>query len=150
MALAAVPQVTLTTNGCWTTVTVVVAVAVLPFASLTSKDSWKVPLTGSETVKVNGLPAVICPVGTDGPQVTATVKGCWITVTVVVAIALLPLASWTVNDSVKVPFTGSVTVKVPVPWYGEVPPVADTLHWNGLPAVIAADEEPQWTVTTNG
>ncbi len=159
------PHVTLTTKGCWTTVTVVVATAVFPLASLTSKDSWNVPLTGSVTVKVpvpwygpvppvaltvqvNGLPAVIA--AEEEPQVTLTTNGCWTTVTWVEAIALLPFASWTVNDSVKVPFTGSVTLIEPVPWYGAVPPVADTVHVNGLPAVIAADAEPHVTLTTKG
>src|SRR2546428_9705446 len=165
MAGADEPQVTVTVNGCWITVTVVVAIALFPFASLTVKDSWNVPLTGSVTVKVpvpwygpvppvaltvqlNGLPAVIA--AEEEPQVTLTTNGCWTTVTWVEATALLPLASLTLNDSVNVPFTGSVTVKVRVPWYGEVPPVAETVQSNGLPAVMAAVENPQVTLTTKG
>src|SRR5712692_461860 len=84
------------------------------------------------------------------PQETLTTNGCWTTVTWVEASADLWLASLTVNDSVKVPLTGSVTLKVPVPVKGSVPPVAETVHENGLPAVIAAVEEPQVTLTTNG
>src|SRR5262245_26183760 len=107
-----------------------------------------VPLYGAvppvaETVHVNGLPAV-CPV----PQVTVAMKGCWTTVTCVEATALLPLWSVTVNDSVKLPLTGWVTVKFPAPWYGAVPPVAVTLQMNGLPAVMV--EPPHVTLATNG
>src|SRR5207247_2012972 len=136
-----------------------------PLESVTVNDSVNVPLTGCvmvkepvpwygpvppvpDTVHVNGLPAVIeLPTV---PHMTLTTKGCWTTVTVVVATAVFPLASLTSKDSWNDPLTGSVTVNVPVPRYGPVPPVADTLHVNGLPAVIAADEEPQETVTTNG
>jgi len=51
--------------------------------------------------------------------------------------------------SVKVPLTGWVTVNVPVPLYGPVPPVALTVQLNGLPDVGAA-VEPHDTVTING
>ena len=61
--------------------------------------------------------------------------------------AVTPLASVTLNDSVKVPLTSSVTLKVPVPEYGDVPPVADTVQLNGLPAVAP---ESHVNATTNG
>ena len=61
--------------------------------------------------------------------------------------ALTPLASVTLKLSANVPLTGSFTVKVPVPEYGEVPPVAETVQLNGLPAVAP---ESQVTVTTSG
>ena len=64
--------------------------------------------------------------------------------------AVTPLASVTLNDSVKAPLTCSVSVNVPVPEYGPVPPVAETIQLNGLPAVMAALAEPQVTVTTSG
>jgi len=41
----------------------------------------------------------------------------------------------TLKVSVLVPFTGSVLLTVPVPVYGAVPPLADTVQLNGLPAV---------------
>src|SRR5260370_34418543 len=50
------------------------------------------------------------------------------------------------NDSVNDPLTGCVTLNVPMPWYGPVPPVAETTQSNGLPAVIAADDDPQLTL----
>src|SRR5262245_44311620 len=87
--------------------------------------------------------------GAGEPHVTVTTNGCWTTSTCVDATALLPLWSVTVNDSVNVPLTGSVTVKVPVPWYGCVPPVAETVQENGLPAVICA-ADPHVTLTMNG
>ncbi len=52
------------------------------------------------------------------------------------------------NDSVFVPFVGSVRLMVPVPVYGVVPPVADTVQLNALPAVIPL--VGQETVTTSG
>jgi len=101
--------------------------AVMWFASVTLKLSVKVPLTGwvtenvsvpvygpvppvAETVQLNGLPAV-CPI----PQLTVTTSGCGVTVTLVEPDALAPLASVTVNCSSKVPFTGCVMEKLPVP-----------------------------------
>src|SRR5712692_3798980 len=103
----------------------------------------------AETVQLNGLPAVIAAEAE--PQTTLTTNGCCTTVTSVEATALLPLASVTMNDSVNDPLTGCVTLNVPVPWYGPVPPVAETVHENGLPAVIAPPEAlPQLTLTTNG
>src|SRR5262249_48391046 len=42
---------------------------------------------------------------------------------------------------------GSVTLNDPVPLYGVVPPVAETVQLNGLPAVWP---EPQLTVTMSG
>src|SRR6266851_5213648 len=105
--------------------------ALFPFASVTVKRSVNEPLAGWVTMNVpvppygpvppvadivheNGLPAVIgVPVE---PQVTLTTNGCWTTVTCVDATAVLPLASPTLNDSVNVPLTGCVTLKVPVPW----------------------------------
>ena|SRR2546425_6105881 len=62
--------------------------------------------------------------------------------------ALAPLVSVTVNFSSNVPFTGSVLVSIPSPRYGDVPPVADILQSNGLPAVTP--ELGQTTVTTSG
>ncbi len=49
--------------------------------------------------------------------------------------ALTEFESVTVNDSVFVPFVGSVLLIVPVPVYGVLPPVAETVQLNGLPAV---------------
>jgi len=135
------------------------------FASVTVKDSVNVPLTGCVTLKVpvptygpvppvaettqsNGFPAVIA--AEEEPQTTLTTNGCCTTVTSVEATELLPLESVTVNNSLKSPLTGWVTVKSPVPVYGCVPPVAETVQVNGLPAVIAAVEEPHVTLTTNG
>jgi len=56
-------------------------------------------------------------------------------VTLAVPMALTELESVTVKDSVKVPLTASVLLTVPVPVYGEVPPVADTVQSKGLPEV---------------
>ena len=92
------------------------------------KDSVFVPLVGSVllsvpvpvygavppdavTVQLNGLPVVSPDVG----QVTVTTSGWAVMVTVVDPLAEIPLESFTVNLSVKVPLTGWVTVKVPVP-----------------------------------
>ena len=49
--------------------------------------------------------------------------------------AVAEFASVTVNDSVLLPLVGSVLLIVPVPVYGEVPPEAETVQLNGLPAV---------------
>ncbi len=65
----------------------------------------------AETVQLNDFPAV----RPDPGQVTVTTSGWAVTVTLVEPEALAPLASVTVNDSVNVPFTGCVTVNVPVP-----------------------------------
>jgi len=51
-------------------------------------------------------------------QVTVTIKGCGATLTTVEPEAVTPLASVTLNDSVKLPLTDWVTVNVPVPEYG--------------------------------
>jgi hypothetical protein len=69
-------------------------------------------------------------------------------VTLVDPDAVTPLASVTTNFSVNEPFTGCVTENDPVPEYGDVPPVADTVQLNGLPAVTPDDG--QVTVTTSG
>ncbi len=63
-------------------------------------------------------------------------SGCGPTTTVVEAVAEAPLASLTVNDSGNVPLVGCVTVNVPVPVYGLVPPLAETVQVNALPAVM--------------
>jgi hypothetical protein len=97
----------------------------------------------ADTVQLNGLPAVNPEVG----HVTVTTIGCGATVTLAETDMVTPLASVTENFSVKVPLTGSVTVKLPVPVYGAVPPVADTVQLNGLPAVAP---ELHATVTTKG
>ena len=62
--------------------------------------------------------------------------------------AVAEFASVTVNDSVFVPLVGSVLLRVPVPVYGEVPPEADTVQLNGLPAVTPLVGHE--TVTTSG
>src|SRR3989442_8068668 len=61
----------------------------------------------------------------------------------------MPLASTTLKDSVKTPLTCSTRVIIPVPTYGAVPPDADTMQANGLPAVIVGDES-QIAVATIG
>ncbi len=121
-------HVTLTISGCADTVTVAVPEAVAPFASCTLNLSVKLPLTGwvtlkvpvpeygpvppvAETVQLKGLPAVT----PDAGHVTVTTSGWAVMVTVVDPLAEIPLESFTVNLSVKVPLTGWVTVKVPVP-----------------------------------
>ena len=58
------------------------------------------------------------------------------------------LLSVTLNVSVNVPFTASVFEMLPVPVYGAVPPVAETVQVNGLPAVIPVDGHV--AVTTRG
>ena len=70
------------------------------------------------------------------------------TVTVAEPEAITPLPSVTLNVSVKLPFTDSVLDIVPVPVYGAVPPVAETVQVNGLPAVIPVDGHV--AVTTRG
>src|SRR6266851_1241331 len=62
--------------------------------------------------------------------------------------ALAALLSVTVKDSVFVPFVASVLESVPVPVYGDVPPVADTVQLKALPAVTP--DVGQDTVTTSG
>ena len=79
---------------------------------------------------------------------TVTTKGCAVTSTVVEADAVAPFASVTVKDSVAVPLTCSVRLTNPVPEYGLVPPVADTVQLNGFPAVMPLTG--QVTVTTSG
>src|SRR6266571_9546174 len=68
-------------------------------------------------------------------------------VTVAEPITETLLTSVTWKDSVKVPLTASVTVNGPMPVYGAVPPVAETMQENGLPEVGA---DWQLTATTNG
>src|SRR6266571_2590405 len=58
-----------------------------------------------------------------------------------------PGESITVNDSVLEPLVGSVTLNVPVPVYGAVPPEADTVQLNGFPAVWPV---PQSTLAAKG
>ena len=79
---------------------------------------------------MNATPAVAF-VGQD----TVTASGCAKMVTLADPEALAVLASVTVNDSVFVPFEASVLMNVPVPLYGVLPPVADTVQINGLPIV---------------
>ncbi len=69
-------------------------------------------------------------------QETVMTSGCGATVTSAVATALMPLASMMVNVSTLEPLTGSVRLILPVPVYGPVPPVAETVHVKALPAVI--------------
>ena len=78
---------------------------------------------------------------------TVTITGCGATWTVAELLAVTPLESVTLKDSVNVPLIDSVREKVPVPWYGCVPPVAETVQLNGLPAVTL---ESHVTVTTSG
>ena len=93
---------------------------------------------------MNGLPAVMPEVGHEA----VTTSGCAATLTLADPEALAALASVTVKDSVLVPLVASVLLKVPVPVYGVVPPVAVTVQLNGLPAVTP--EVGQETVTTSG
>ena len=95
-------------------------------------------------MQLNGLPAVTPEVG----HVTVTTSGCAATLTVAEPEALTALASVTVKVSVLEPFAGSVRLKVPVPEYGVVPPVALTVQSKGLPAVTP--DVGQVTVTTSG
>ena len=97
----------------------------------------------AETLQVKGLPMVW-----PEPQSTVTTNGWAATLTVAEAEALAVLASITVKVSIFVPFTGSVLLTEPVPEYGPVPPVAETVQLNGLPAVMP--EEGQLTVTIKG
>ena len=131
-------------------------------ASVTLNVSVNIPLTGSmivkllalspyglvppvaETAQSNGLPAVNPEVG----HVTVTTSGWGAIVTLAEPEAVIPLASVTLNVSVNVPLTGCVTLKVPVPEYGVVPPVAETVQLKGLPAV--RPDVGQVTVTTSG
>jgi hypothetical protein len=98
----------------------------------------------ADTVQLNAFPTVTPAVG----HVTVTASGCGATLTVVDAEALTLLASVTANVSVLVPLVASVREIVPVPVYGVVPPVAETVQLNALPAVIP--EVGQDTVTTKG
>src|SRR5437867_4808156 len=77
-----------------------------------------------------------------------TISGCGAMSTVTLTVMLAALASVTVKDSVAAPLRASVLLIAPVPAYGCVPPVADTLHVNGLPAVTPLDG--QVAVTTKG
>ena len=95
------------------------------------------------TVQLNATPAVAL-VG----QETVTTSGWPATLTLVDPEALAAFASVTVKDSVLVPLVGSVLLSVPVPVYGAVPPDAETVQLNGLPAVTP--EVGQDTVTTSG
>ena len=123
-----VGHVAVTTRGCAATLTLADPDALIPFASITVKDSVLVPLTASVllnvpvpvygavppvavTVQLNGLPAVTPLVGHE----TVTVTGWAATVTLAEAEALAAFASVTVKDSVFVPLVGSVRLIVPVP-----------------------------------
>jgi hypothetical protein len=97
----------------------------------------------ADTEQEKGLPAVRPEVG----HVTVTTIGWGATVTVADPDAVMVLESVTLNPSLKVPLTGCVTLNVPVPVYGVVPPVAETVQLNGLPAAAA---ESHVTVTTSG
>ncbi len=135
--------------------------ALAALLSVTVNDSVLVPLVGSvllmvpvpmygvdppvaDTVQLKGLPAVTPLVG----HVTVTTSGWPATLTLADPEALTVFASVTVNDSVLVPFVGSVLEIVPVPVYGAVPPVAVTVQLNGLPAVTPLVGHV--TVTTSG
>jgi len=90
-----------------------------------------------------------CPTsGAVGVNVKLAVIGWPPTLTVAEPDALTVFASVTVNDSVFVPLVGSVLLRVPVPVYGAVPPVADTVQLNGLPVVTPLVGHD--TVTTRG
>ena len=97
---------------------------------------------------MKGLPAVTEL--EDEPHVTVTMIGCGATVTLAEPEAVTPFESVTLKLSVKVPFAGCVTENDPVPEYGAVPPVAETVQVKGLPVVIAELADPQVTVTTRG
>jgi len=84
----------------------------------------------------------------DVGHVTVTTKGWAATLTVAEFEALTVFESVTVKLSVFVPLVGSVREIVPVPVYGAVPPVADTVQLNSLPAVTPV--VGQETVTTRG
>ena len=96
------------------------------------------------TVQLNGLPAVMPDVG----HVTVTTSGCAETVTDAEPVAEWPFESVTLKLTVYVPLAGLVMLKVPVPVYGDVPPVALTVQLKGLPAV--RPEDGHVTVTTRG
>ena len=112
-------------------------------------DRGPVPVYGevppvAETVQVNGLPAVRPVFG----QSTVTTSGWAAMVTESLPDAVTALASVTLKLWVNVPLVGWVADRVPVPVYGAVPPVADTVQLNGLPAVSPVFG--QSTVTTRG
>src|SRR6266581_4919723 len=130
--------------------------------SVTENDSVLLPFAGSVTLKLpvptygvvpptaetlqkNGTPATAV-----AGQVTDTTNGCGETVIVSDADAVMVFESVTSNDSMNVPLTASVTANVPVPEYGPVPPVAETMQLKGSPAVRGTPSDPQETVTTNG
>jgi len=123
-----VGQETVTTSGWAATLTLADPEALAEFASVTVNDSVFDPFVGSVllmapvpvygavppvavTVQLKGLPAVSPDVG----HVTVTTSGWAATLTVVDAEALTVFASVMVNDSVLVPFVGSVLLIVPVP-----------------------------------
>ena len=95
-------------------------------------------------MQLNGSPAVNPLVG----QLTVTATGWPATLTLADPVFEAALASVTVNDSVLVPFVGSVLLKDPVPMYGVEPPVAVTVQLNGLPAVTP--DVGHDTVTASG
>ena len=86
--------------------------------------------------------------GLVGTNENVATIGCPPTDTVAELEALTVLASVTVNDSTLFPFVVSVRLKVPVPVYGALPPVADTVQLNGLPVVTPLVGHD--TVTTRG
>ena len=124
-------------------VTVMLVVAVHPFASVTVyvyvpavTVKSPVPVYGpvppvADTVTVDEPP--LHEIGVDDELATNTAGS----VTVMLVVAVHPLASVTVY--VYVP---AVTVKSPVPVYGPVPPVADTVTVDDPPLhKIAVDDE---------
>ena len=58
-----------------------------------------------------------------------------------------PFPSVTVKVSVFIPLVGSVLLNVPVPVYGVVPPLAETVQLNAAPVVTVVGHD---TVTTSG
>jgi len=93
-------------------------------------------------VQLNGLPAVA-----PEAQLTVTNSGCPLTMTLVEPDSVTLFASVTLKVSGNVPLVGCVTLKVPVPVYGPVPPVAETVQVNALPAVAVVEHD---TVTMTG
>ena len=90
----------------------------------------------ASTVQLNGLPAVIPLLW----QVTVTINGVTWRETTADPEAVTALASETLNDSVLDPFTDSTRLKLPVPLYGTVPPVAETSHENATPTLAVVGQ----------
>jgi len=155
-----VGQVTVTTRGEPLTATVADPEALTAFESVTVKLSVFSPFELSVLLKVpvpvyGAVPPVAVTVQLKGTpteafagQDTVTTSGCAPTLTLADAVALALFASVTVNDSVLLPLVGSVLLIEPTPVYGPVPPVAETVHVNGFPAVTP--ELGHVAVTTRG